>query len=115
MNGITGLHRGSTVAAVLLLLLAPAAVLADEAANVAALDAQCEAARQAQIKPLREAAVAKCQADGHNDADYCVRYWSDYGNAKRLPNGTMSPRMFDDMPICVAAVKARKASTHSGQ
>ena len=108
-------RSGPPVAAVLLLLVASNTVLADEAANVAALESQCEAARATQIKPLREAEVAKCQADRRNDPDYCVRYWSDYGNAKRLPNGTMSPRLFDGLPICVTAAKARKALNQSGQ
>lgn len=89
-------------------------VLADEAANVAALEAKCEAVRAAHIKPLRDAEIAKCKANARNDPDYCERYWSDYGNAHRLPNGTMSPRMFDDLPECVAAAQARKALNQNG-
>jgi hypothetical protein len=85
------------------------AVLADQASDVAALEARCEAAREARIKPLREGEIAKCKASRPEDPDYCTRYWSDYGNAKRQPNGTMSPRMFDDLPECVAAAKARQA------
>src|SRR6476619_4899263 len=100
--------RHSILAAVLL-VVAPVPALADQAANVAALEAQCEAARAAHIKPLRDAAIAKCKADGRNDPGYCERYWSDYGNAHRMANGVMSPRMFDDLPECVAAAQARKA------
>jgi hypothetical protein len=82
---------------------------ADKESDVAALEAQCEAEREAKIKPLREAEIAKCKADEHNDPGYCERYWKDYGNAVRGIHGGMVPRMFDDLPVCVAAFKARKA------
>ena len=91
------------------LLGSPLSVLADKASDVAALEAQCEAEREAKIKPLREMEIAKCKADQHNDAAYCERYWKDYGNARSGINGVMIPRMFGDLPVCVAAFKARKA------
>lgn len=100
---------------VLLFLCMSGAVIADQASDVAALESQCAAAREAKIKPLREAEVAKCKVARPNDPEYCERYWSDYGNAKRLANGIMSPRMFDDLPICVSASQARQALNHSGQ
>jgi hypothetical protein len=97
-------------AAALLLLIGPfSAVLADKKSDVEALEAQCEAEREAKIKPLREMEIAKCKADQHNDAAYCERFWKDYGNAVRGPGGVMVPRMFSDLPVCVAAFKARKA------
>jgi len=98
-----------SLAAVLLLFGLPRAVIADKADDVAALEARCEAERQEKIKPLREMEIAKCKADSHNDPAYCDRFWKDYGNAVRAANGTMVPRMFDDLPVCVAAFKARKA------
>ncbi len=105
---------GAMSAGALVLLLAMSGVvIADQASDVAALEAQCAAAREAKIKPLREAEVAKCKASRTDDPAYCERYWSDYGNAKRLANGTMSPRMFDDLPICVSADQARKALNKS--
>ena len=97
-----------------LLLGVPVLALADEAENVAALEAKCEAARAAHIKPLRDAEIAKCKADGRNDPGYCERFWSDYGNAHRMPNGVMSPRMFDDLPECVSAAQARKRFDQAG-
>jgi hypothetical protein len=84
-------------------------VLADKASDVAALEAQCEAEREAKIRPLREMEIAKCKADQHNDDAYCERYWKGYSNAVRAANGSMIPRMFGDLPVCVAAFKARKA------
>jgi hypothetical protein len=106
--------RLGLVAAALIMLGPPSAVFADKASEVAALDAQCEKDREEKIKPLREMEIAKCKADAHNEADYCERYWSDYGNAVRHLNGTMSPRMFDDLPSCVAAFEARKALINRG-
>jgi hypothetical protein len=100
---------GSSIAAAFILLGPPVAVFADSTSDVEALEAQCEQEREAMIKPLREMEIAKCKADSHNDPSYCERYWRDYGNAVRHSNGTMSPRMFDDLPICVAAFEARKA------
>jgi hypothetical protein len=109
-----GRARGaSSLIAVVLLLSASAVVMADQASEVAALDSQCAAAREAKIKPLRNAEIAKCKAARADDPAYCERYWSDYGNATRRSNGTMSPRMFDDLPVCVSAQQARKAMTQN--
>lgn len=92
----------------LMMLSIPLISFADPAADVAALEAQCEQQREALIKPLRDMEIEKCKADAHNDPGYCERYWKDYGNPVRTPNGTMTPRMFDDLPVCQAAFKARK-------
>jgi hypothetical protein len=97
------------IAAALLLQGSPLAVLADQATDVAALEAQCEKEREERIKPLREMEIAKCKTHDYGDPGYCERYWKDYGNAMRSANGTMTPRMFDDLPICVQAYTARKA------
>lgn len=105
----SGLRAGAGVITLLLLLGMSNVVLADAASDVAQLQAQCEAAREAHIKPLRDAEIAKCKANARNDPDYCDRYWRDYGDAHRNANGTMSPRMFDDLPACVAARKAHEA------
>ena len=88
-------------------LLPCLAAAADEAA-VRALEQQCEVAREAKLKPLRDAEIKRCIEEQRREADYCHRYWSDYGNAQRLANGRYQPRMFDDLPECVAAYKARR-------
>ena len=108
-RSMTRLREGLSVVTALLLLSVPAFVAADRLSDVLAMEAQCEHEREARIKPLREMEIAKCKADGQNDPAYCERYWKDYGNRVRTPNGTMTPRMFDDLPICVAAFEARKA------
>jgi hypothetical protein len=87
----------------------PAVVFARQASDVAALEAKREAKREAKIKPLRDAEIAKCKADRNNDPGYCGRFWKDYGNTVRGANGGTIPRMFGDLPICVAAFNARKA------
>ncbi len=98
-----------TLAALLSLWGHAAIVAADPASDVAALEAQCEMEREAKIKPLRDMEIAKCKADRHSDPAYCERFWKDYGNSTRGANGVMVPRMFSELPVCVAAFKARKA------
>lgn len=102
-------RRKFAIAAMLVVWVDPAVVFADRTSDVAALEAQCEAEREAKIKPLRDAEIAKCKADQSNDPGYCERFWKDYGNARRGANGGTIPRMFGDLPVCVAAFKARKA------
>jgi hypothetical protein len=112
MGRITAYSRRAggalTFATAVTLLAGPLRALADKESDVIALEAQCEAEREAKIKPLRDMEIAKCKADEHNDAAYCERFWKDYGNAVRGANGTMGPRMFNDLPVCVAALKARR-------
>jgi hypothetical protein len=103
------IHHGLSAVAALLLLSLAAAVAADQLSDVVALEAQCEHEREVRIKPLRDMEIATCKADSQNDAAYCERYWKDYGNSIHISHGGMTPRMFDDLPVCVAAFKARKA------
>ncbi|MGC1522024.1 MAG: hypothetical protein WA803_10840, partial [Steroidobacteraceae bacterium] len=105
-------HRvgiGALIAAALICLAPSARVFADQLQRVEALEAQCEQEREARIKPLRELEIAKCKADKDNDPAYCERFWKDYGNPTRIARGGMTPRMFDDLPVCQAAFAARKA------
>ena len=92
-----------------LVLASPLIAWADKARDVAALEAKCRQEREAKIKPLRDAQIAQCKADTRNDPDYCQRFWSDYGNG-----GRRTPRLFDNLPSCVAAAKARK-TLHSDE
>jgi hypothetical protein len=101
--------RTLSFAVAVVLLGGPLCLLADQESDVAALEARCEAEREAKIKPLREMEIAKCEADQHNDPGYCERFWKNYGNSMRGANGGTIPRMFHDLPVCVAAFKARKA------
>ena len=100
---------GAIVAAVLIWLAPTALTFADQLNDVEALEAQCEQEREARIKPLRDMEIEKCKEDKQNDPAYCERYWKDYGNSTRVARGGMTPRMFDDLPVCQAAFGARKA------
>ena len=100
------LTRCAWVAVALLAGTMSAAAL-DEG-EVRELEQACEVAREQRLKPLRDAEIARCQQEKRSDPQYCERYWSDYGNAVRSPNGQMQPRMFDDLPECVRANEARR-------
>lgn len=97
-------HSYLSVFSALLVLSVPVVARAHKAQDVAALEAKCAQEREAKIKPLREAEIAKCKADTANDPEHCEHFFSDYGNG-----GRRTPRLFDDLPSCVAAEKARKA------
>ena len=75
--------RGFSVFAVALMLASPLVAWADKASDVAALEAKCAQDREAKIKPLREAQIAKCKADPRNDPEHCEHFFSDYGNGGR--------------------------------
>ena len=107
-------HSRLSIAVALLVLGASVPVSADKASDVKALQAQCDADREAKIKPLRDAEIAKCKADAHNDPAFCERFWSSYGAGIRHLNGTMNQPMFQDLPSCVAAYEALKALKRDG-
>jgi len=82
-------------------------------ASVKELEQRCEEMRENRIRPLREAEIEKCKADETKDPAWCERFYKDYGNATRGPEGKYTPRMFDDLPPCVQA-REKKAATRSG-
>jgi hypothetical protein len=96
-----------TMIATLAMIAASSVAIADEAA-VQALEKKCEATRELKLKPLRDAEIARCKTDARNVVGYCERFWSDYGAAKRSPNGVIQQRMFNDLPECLAADTARR-------
>ena len=109
ISQISWYRRRLAIASMLVVWGNPAILLADQASDVAALETECEAERETKIKPLRDVEIAKCKADQNNDPGYCERFWKNYGNSMRGANGGTIPRMFSDLPICVAAFEARKA------
>lgn len=76
--------------------------------QVKALEATCEKAREAKIAPLREQAVKECIAQPRSDPVYCRDYFKDFGAARRLASGAVTPRMFHNIPECTAADEARQ-------
>jgi hypothetical protein len=75
--------------------------------QVEQLERKCEEAREARLKPLRDAEIARCKNEKRNDPEYCERFYRDFGDASRTPTG-IKPRMFHDLPECQAAFKARQ-------
>ena len=71
------------------------------------LDARCEAAREKLIAPIREQTIAECKANQRTDPAACERMHADLGEPQRAPNGTMTPRMFHDIPPCQEAFDER--------
>ncbi len=112
---MTSAKRRGPLAVMFVLLAVPGAVFADRASEVAALEARCESEREAKIRPLREMEIAKCRKEEGKDPQYCEKFWSDYGNAVRTSGGAMTPRMFADLPSCVAAFKARREFELNGR
>ena len=56
---------------------------------------------------MRASEIAKCKSDRTNDPAWCERFNATFGDAVRRSDGTMGPRMFDDLPECVDALKER--------
>ena len=75
--------------------------------SLAELDSRCEEAREKAIAPLRQAEIAKCKQDERNDPAWCERFNADYGDGGRTANGSIRPRMFDDLPECVEALQEK--------
>lgn len=82
--------------------------------SLAELDLRCEDAREKKIAPLREAEIAKCIETGTGDQAWCETFWADYGAPVRTQSGTLTPRMFHDLPECLEALdeRHRRVSSH---
>jgi len=72
------------------------------------LDQLCEVSREAEIAPLRAAAIAECKAKPRANAAYCERYYATLGDAVAIRPGEVTPRMFDDLPACALAQQQRR-------
>lgn len=101
--------RVAPVAGILGLLFAAPLLSASQAE----LDQRCEDAREEKLAPLRQAEIDKCKAGKKRDPASCETYYSTFGDATgSVHSGAYKPRMFDDLPECVAAREARdKRST----
>ncbi len=75
--------------------------------SVADLNLRCDEAREKMIAPLREVEIAKCKQDKREDPAFCERFNADYGEGGRNINGSMRPRMFDDLRECVEAMQEK--------
>ena len=71
------------------------------------LDRRCEDAREAMIAPLRAAEIENCVQTETGDEAWCKTFWADYGEPMRTKIGTLTPRMFHDLPECLDALNER--------
>ena len=71
------------------------------------LDTGCEAAREARIAPIRIREIALCKAS-RTVPEICDRFYRDLGEPRVNQDGTVSPRMFHDLPECTLAEDERR-------
>ena len=71
------------------------------------LEALCTQAREKRIGPEREAEITTCKSERKNDPDWCERYWSNYGDRKRVGRYYQKPKYWS-LPECVEARKCRQ-------
>jgi len=75
--------------------------------SLSALDRRCEDTREDRIAPLREAEIAKCIQTETGDQAWCETLWADYGDPRQTVSGTLTPKLFHDLPECVEALDER--------
>ena len=74
--------------------------------RVDALNARCEASRQAKLEPIRRQKIARCEAGADKPTAGCAVYYSTYGNNSNHVNGSVVRGLFYDIPECRQAQKA---------
>ena len=77
------------------------------AQSQADLDRACEEARAEKLEPEKRKKIEECKADKKNDPRWCEQFWADYGHGGKT-GPKVRQRMFDDLPECVEAEKARR-------
>jgi hypothetical protein len=75
--------------------------------SITDLDRRCEDAREEKIAPLREAEIAKCIRTEIGDQAWCDNFWADYGDPIQTLSGSLTPRLFHDIPKCTEAWEER--------
>ena len=75
--------------------------------SLADLDRRCEDAREEKIAPLKEAEISNCIQTETGDLAWCETFWADYGDPRRTVSGTVTPRLFHDLPECTEALDER--------
>ncbi len=64
----------------------------------------CEEARERLLKPLRKEKIEQCASEKRKTREECERFYSTFGDATMYKRYYL-PRMFDNIPECVAARK----------
>jgi len=76
--------------------------------EAAQLMEECQKQREENIAPMREQAIEDCVTNRRRDRDYCESFNRTFGNARRNANGTMTPGLFWDLPVCQKADSANR-------
>ena len=77
--------------------------------SVKELEALCTQAREKRIGPEREAEIRTCKSEQKNDPEWCERYWSNYGDGRRVGRSYQPPKYWW-LPECVEARKCRETA-----
>jgi len=77
--------------------------------RVDALNARCEAARQARLEPIRRQKIAQCEAGPDKPAAGCAVYYSTYGDNSNRANRSVVRGLFYDLPECRQARNATRS------
>lgn len=72
------------------------------------LMAECQEFRKQQIEPLKAIEIDKCINEQGKEADYCTRFYKDYGETYIEANGHMQIGLFWGSPICDKALIVEK-------
>lgn len=78
------------------------------AKQVDQLGAQCEAARQKSLAPIRAQKTKACIDQQLRSKEHCERYYTTYGNVTPGPSGAPQGGYFFDLPPCKEWLTARK-------
>jgi hypothetical protein len=78
-------------------------------ASVEELGRRCEAAREREIAPMRQAAIDECVSNRRSSRtrEDCERINADFGEGGGTAVGGFRTRMFNDLPECVEYFKAQ--------
>lgn len=77
--------------------------------SVKELEALCTQAREKRIGPEREAEIRTCKSERKNDPEWCERYWSNYGDRRKVGRSYQSPKYWW-LQECVEARKCRETA-----
>jgi len=81
--------------------------------SVEQLDALCESTREKRLKPERDELIARCIKRGEKQDEWCVNYYADWGDARRVDPAHIRPALYYNLPECVAAKEAREKASNN--
>ena len=79
-----------------------------EDARIKELDDICTQTRTELLKPVIASKVENCVNNKNKERAYCERYYKDYGWGNITYGGHRNVGLFDQIPECIEAFKARK-------